>query len=292
MPEDWMEANVTPIFKKEGSGNYRPVSLTLIPGKILINDLDDEAEYILRKVFADGTKLGGVADRPEGGAAIQRDLDRLEKWADGNLMKFNKGKCQVLHLGRNNPRHQYMLGATQLESSLAEMDVGLLVDTRLNMSQQCALVAKVANGILGCIRRSVASRSREGMLPLCSALVRPHLEYVQERWRYWRKSNEGPLKMKELEHLSYEEKLSKPGQRSEGSRDRTRGSGHKLKHGRFHLNIRKVLGLFLGVFFLFVCFFDGEGDQALEQVAQRACGISLLGDIKKPSEHGPGQLAL
>ncbi|KAK4830533.1 hypothetical protein QYF61_011671 [Mycteria americana] len=72
------------------------------------------AERILSK-FADDTKLGGVADTPEGCAAIQRDLNRLEKWADGNLMKFNKEKSKALHLGRNNPRHQYMLGANQLE---------------------------------------------------------------------------------------------------------------------------------------------------------------------------------
>jgi len=74
-----------------------------------------------------------VVDTPEGCTAVQRGLDRLEEWAEKNLMKFSKGKCRVLHLGKNNPIHQYMLRTGWLESGLAEKGLGVLVDTRLNV---------------------------------------------------------------------------------------------------------------------------------------------------------------
>ena len=72
-------------------------------------------------------------------------------------MRFNKSNCRVLYLGRNNCTYQYRSGADLLERSSAEKDRGVLVDNRLAMSQQRALVAKEANGILGCIKKSMAS---------------------------------------------------------------------------------------------------------------------------------------
>jgi len=90
------------------------------------------------------------------------------------VIKFSKGKCRVLYLGKNNPMNQHRLGVDLLESSSVERDLGVLVDNKLTMRQWCALVAKKANGILGCIKESVASKWREDLLPLYSALVRPH----------------------------------------------------------------------------------------------------------------------
>ena len=196
-------------------------SLTPSPGPVLFNifisDTDSRIKSALSKLAAD-TKLSGVVNTPEAWDAMQRNLEKLKKWACVNVRRLNKAKCKILYLGWGNPWYQDMLGDEGIETSPAEKDLGVQVDEKLDMSRQYVPTAQ--NCILGCIKRSVASRLREVILPLYSTLMIPHLEYCIQFWGPQQGKGVDLLKrvqrrvtkmIRGMEHLSYEEKLQELG---------------------------------------------------------------------------------
>uniref|UniRef100_A0A8C3HAP4 Reverse transcriptase domain-containing protein n=1 Tax=Chrysemys picta bellii TaxID=8478 RepID=A0A8C3HAP4_CHRPI len=157
--KNWLKGRLQRVVLKGELSGWREVTSGVPQGSVLgpilfnlfITDLGTECRSVLIK-FADDTKLGGIANSEKDQDILQGDLDDLVNWSNSNRMKFNSEKCKVMHLGMTNKNFSYKLGTHRLEVTEEEKDLGVLVDRRMIMSQQCDVVVKKANAVLGCIR--------------------------------------------------------------------------------------------------------------------------------------------
>ena len=153
---------------------------------IFINDIDQAVHNIdIIKKFADDTKIRNTMVTMEDMTKLQQALDKLCQWADMLGMAFNTKKCKVMHMGRNNPNHQFAMGGHMLDNTEEERDIDVTVSSDMKPTAQCAKAARVAQAVLGQISRAFNYRDRHVFVRLYKQYVRPHLEFCTQAWAPW-----------------------------------------------------------------------------------------------------------
>jgi len=186
---DWLSDRKQRVVINGCSSDWAPVASGVPQGSVLgpllfliyINDLDVGLVSRIAK-FADDTKLGANAKDPESVDGLRRDLVKIGEWSDTWQMPFNADKCTVMHIGVRNPKATYQLLGHDIRETSLERDLGVLISCDLKFSVQCLAVEQRAHKILGYIRRQFTHRSKQTVLLLYNALVRPLLEYAVQFW--------------------------------------------------------------------------------------------------------------
>jgi hypothetical protein len=173
--------------------SWAPVTSGIPQGSVLgpilfvcfINDLPDVIHTMVH-IFADNTKVYNRVDELSGHEELQDDLRRLQQWSDTWLLRFNAGKCKVMHLGSQNPKLSYVMAegddVRTLEITEVEKDLGVYVDSRLKFSDHIEQCVNKSNKLLGLIRRSYEYLDGPTLTQLFTSLIRPHLEYGNVVW--------------------------------------------------------------------------------------------------------------
>ena len=158
---------------------------------IYINDLDEAVGDLITVLckFADDTKLGRTITCDEDRDKLQESLDKLCKWSTDWCMKFNTDKCKVMHVGSGNPQHEYFMFGDKLNATNEEKDVGVIIQSNLKPSKQCAEAARKGNQVLRQIMRAFHYRDRTNFINLYKRYVRVHLEFSVQAWNPWNKAD-------------------------------------------------------------------------------------------------------
>ena len=186
-----------------------------------INDLPEVTESG-SKIFADDTKGFNPIKSDEDHIKQQECIDSFVEWSVKWLLGFNTGKCNMMHLGKNNPKHTYTIKngdeICELSVTTCEKDLGVYIDPLLDFNEHISKTLKKARSVAGMILRHITGRTADILVPLFVGLVRPIIEYANPVWcPMYRKHIDLIEKVQKrftkricgLNNLTYEERLKK-----------------------------------------------------------------------------------
>ena len=174
------------------------------------------------KIFADDTKVYNEIKEDRNVEQLQCAIDSMFDWTQKWLLKFNKEKCKILHLGRNNPQNKYLIGKGDqripLEVTELEKDLGVHVDPNLNFKNHVKTIVKKASYSSYKILKNFTFREANILIPIFKSMVRPILEYGNVVWSNGLKKHMTKIEnvqrkftkhVKGIHNLSYENRLKK-----------------------------------------------------------------------------------
>jgi hypothetical protein len=132
--------------------------------------------------FADDTKLCHRAIREEDKMSLQKDLNKLIEWSETWQMNFNVSKCTVMHIGCRNIESNYKIGETDLVNVTEQRDLGVIITNDLKWGRQCDEAFRRANRTIGFVNRNFHCRTKEIIMPIYKAMIRPHIEFAVQLW--------------------------------------------------------------------------------------------------------------
>ena len=187
-----------------------------------INDLPNVVKSSKVKIFADDTKVYNSIKNPDNVKCLQNSIDEMFLWTQKWLLKFNKDKCKVLHLGKNNPKNKYFIGSenerVELEETDLEKDLGIFIDPNLDFKKHIKSIVKKASFLSYKILKNFTYRDSNILIPLFKSLIRPILEYGNSVWTNGLKKYRNLVEnvqrkftkhIKGLNEIAYEDRLSK-----------------------------------------------------------------------------------
>ena len=187
-----------------------------------INDLPNVITDANVKVFADDTKVYKSINENEDSEILQKAIDSMYHWTQKWLLKFNKEKCKILHLGKNNPCYSYTIGEDNdkitLETTDLEKDLGIFIDPNLDFKKHIKTTVKKASYAGYKILKNFSYKTSNILVPLFKTLVRPILEYGNSVWNNKLKKYTTMIEnvqrkftkhIKGISNLPYEDRLKK-----------------------------------------------------------------------------------